>query len=117
MLTYFLKNPLQFQILSIYSFLNLFFIYGDSFVGVTAYGYAFYTAVCRNEAGYGVPIFHGICSEDSGPALAKVLQVIRTHAANNGDIFCPRSWMVDKDTKEHGALAEVFPESEVLFFH
>ncbi|XP_052073133.1 uncharacterized protein LOC127711199 [Mytilus californianus] len=91
-----------------------------TYKGLTAYGYSFYALVARDEQqGRGTPLSYCISSDDTGEVVKIFLRSLKTTAENHGFDFRPRSFMVDRDTKEISAINEVFPNSSVLlcWFH
>ncbi|XP_052064548.1 uncharacterized protein LOC127704495 [Mytilus californianus] len=91
-----------------------------TYKGLTAYGYSFYALVARDEQqGRGTPPSYCISSDDTGEVVKIFLRSLKTTAENHGFDFRPRSFMVDRDTKEISAINEVFPNSSVLlcWFH
>lgn len=58
--------------------------------GLTAYGYAFYCIVARDEAGRGTPLVYFITSEDTEAIIALCLTKIKEAAQDRGKPFSPR---------------------------
>jgi hypothetical protein len=60
------------------------------FTGVTAYGYALYCLIARDERGHGTPLAYLITSEDSTAIVAIFLQKLKASAEQHGTVFEPR---------------------------
>lgn len=58
--------------------------------GITAYGYAFYALVARNDQGRGTPLAYCISSDDSSVPVQIMLESLKNVASAHGFAFQPR---------------------------
>lgn len=66
------------------------FISKLQFSGLTAYGYAFYCILGRDERGHGSPLAYIITSSDTSYVLRTCLETLIETAETNNFLFQPR---------------------------
>ena len=58
--------------------------------GMTAYGYAFYCLLARDDRGHGTPLAYTILSSDTSSSLATALRHLVSNAEQSNITFSPR---------------------------
>ena len=64
------------------------------FSGMTAYGYAFYCMLARDDRGHGTPLAYFILSSDTAHCLSLAMREVVANAKRHGIIFSPRCFIL-----------------------